>query len=173
MKIIIYYSTKGGCTKECAEILKKFLDNSDDVTLFDVASGADPNICDYDLVLLGGGVRFGKLYKPMRAFIKKHEKELKDAPHILFLCCGFLSLAEEYLNKLFPASLSESAISLEYFGGELKPEKHHGLMKLVVRFIRNSIEDREEDNDLPDIIESNISMLATKIISGKTERSTK
>lgn len=173
MKIIIYYSTKGGCSRECAEILKKFLGDSDEVTLFDVTSGKDPEISSYDLVILGGGVRFGRLYKPMRAFIKKHESELTLSPHILFLCCGFLTLAEEYLKKLFPARLTESAISLEYFGGELKPEKHHGLMKLVVRCIRSSIEDREEDNDLPDIIESNISMLATKILSSKSEKQTK
>jgi len=167
MKTVIFYSSKGGCSKECAEILKKHMGEKD-VTVVDVL-GEIPDMSSFDLIILGGGVRFGKLYKPFRTFMKKYSEEIAKKPHVLFLCCGFLTMADEYLEKLFPEALTEGAISLEYFGGELKPEKHNGFMKFVVRWIRNSIADREDDNDLPDIIESNISLLATKILSMKRD----
>ena len=168
MKTVIFYSSKGGCSKECSEILARNMGEKD-VTLVDLSSHTVPDISSFDLVVLGGGVRFGKFYKPMVDFLGKHSAEIEKKPHVLFLCCGFMDMAEEYTEKLFPASLRESALYVEYFGGELKPEKHGGLMKFVVRWIRNSIADREDDNDLPDIIESNISLLATKILAMKRE----
>ena len=167
MKTLILYSSKGGCAKECAEILKKYMGERD-ITVSDVALNCD-DISEFDFIVLGGSVRMGKFYPPMVSFISKHAKEIAKKPHALFLCCGFMDSAEEYIEKLFPESLRESALFVEYFGGELKPEKHSGFMKFVVRWIRNSIADREEDNDLPDIIESNISLLATKILALKRE----
>lgn len=167
MRTVIFYSSKGGCSRECAEILKKHMGDKD-VTLADIAHDT-PGISDFDLVVVGGGVRFGKFYPAMTSFLQKHADEICEKPHILFLCCGFMELAEGYMEKLFPAKLYESALFVEYFGGELKPEKHKGIMKFVVRWIRNSIADREDDNDLPDIIESNISLLATKILAMKKE----
>ena len=167
MKTVIFYSSKGGCSAECAEILKKHMGEKD-VTLADL-SGSLPDIDDFDLVIVGGGVRFGKLYPALTDFMKKNSEKIMKKPHVLYLCCGFMELADDYKEKLFPKELRDSALFVEYFGGELKPEKHKGFMKFVVRWIRNSIADREDDNDLPDIIESNISLLATKILAIKKE----
>ena len=167
MKTLILYSTKGGCSKECAELLKKFMGEKN-VTVSDVAS-FDSRLSDFDFIVLGGSVRMGKFYPPMVSFMGKHSSEIEKIPHALFLCCGFMNSADAYIEKLFPKNIRESASFTEYFGGELKPEKHRGFMKFVVRWIRNSIADREEDNDLPDIIESNISLLATKILALKRD----
>lgn len=166
MKTVIFYSSKGGCSKECAEILKNFMGK--DAIIADVAEQA-PDISSFDFVVLGGGVRFGKFYPQMQSFIANHKDEIEKKPYALFLCCGFMDMADEYIEKLYPLSLRQNARFIEYFGGELKPEKHSGFMKFVVRWIRNSIADREEDNDLPDIIESNISLLATKILAMKKD----
>ena len=167
MKTLILYSSKGGCSKECAEILKKYMGDRD-ITVESVTAN-NIDISEFDFIVLGGSVRMGKFYPPMVNFMHKHAADIEKKPHALFLCCGFMNSADEYIEKLFPESLRESAHFVEYFGGELKPEKYSGFMKFVVRWIRNSIADREEDNDLTDIIESNISLLATKILALKRE----
>ena len=132
MKVLIIYSTKNGCSKECASILSSHIEDNFDVTLWDLASGM-PDLYGYEFVVLGGSVHFGKFYKPMQAFLKEKSKELEKIPHSLYLCCADMELAENYIKDLFPASLRESAISVDYFGGWLKTDKHKGLWKLVIK----------------------------------------
>ena len=169
MKVLIIYSTKNGCSKECASILSSHIEDNFDVTLWDLASGM-LDLYGYEFVVLGGSVHFGKFYKPMQAFLKEKSKELEKIPHALYLCCADMELAENYIKDLFPASLRESAISVDYFGGWLKTDKHKGLWKLVIKLWRDSLTDREEPKPLPDLLDSNISLLATKIVIWRKER---
>ena len=169
MKVLIIYSTKNGCARECASILASHIEDNFDVTLWDLATGM-PDLSDYGFVVLGGGVHFGKFYKPMQQFLSQKSKELTSIPHALYLCCADMEMAEHYIEKLFPASLRESALSSDYFGGWLKTDKHKGLWKLVIKLWRDSLTDREEPKPLPDLLDSNISLLATKIVTWRKER---
>ena len=54
MKVLIIYSTKNGCARECASILASHIEDNFDVTLWDLASGM-PDLSDYGFE---GGLRF-------------------------------------------------------------------------------------------------------------------
>lgn len=67
MALLILYATKSGASEQCAFLLAEYIPGS---TLCNLES-EKPDIENYDHIILGAGVRDGKLYKPVRDFIKK------------------------------------------------------------------------------------------------------
>lgn len=170
MKLLIIYSSKNGCAEECAKLLKKQTDDNFDVEICDLAHST-PDLDSCDFAVVGGGIRFSKFHKPLRDFLKHSGKELEKKPHALFLCCAYMDRAEEYMKALYPKSLSDSAVCTEFFGGQLKVDKHKGIWKIIIRMVRNSFSEREDPLPIPDIIESNISLLASKIVLWRKDMS--
>ena len=97
MKIAIIYTTVGGTTKECAELLKAELNNHS-VELFEIGV-REPVIEDFDAVVLGFPIIMGRAYKPARVYLKNHKNELKNAKCAYYICCGFIDCFEEFSEK--------------------------------------------------------------------------
>ena len=76
MKILIAYAGRVGVTEECAEILKKELEGRD-VTLCDL-SKAKPKLGEYDTVVIGSAIYYGKAEKSVKSFIKEKATELEN-----------------------------------------------------------------------------------------------
>ena len=167
MRIAILYTTIGGTTRECAELLKRELTNQS-VELFDV-SEREPHLADFDAVVLGFPIIMGKAAKPMRKYIKLHKDELKDARAAYYICCGFVDCFEDYVKRTIPDELRESAIDATCLGGSLDPTRFKGINKMIVKSVRADIlgggdnGDERRDMSLPTIFEENISQLADKI----------
>ncbi len=168
MRVLICYSSKNGCAEECAGLLKKEICDNFEVDIHNLANGM-PELSSYDFVVAGGGIHFGKFYPPMKKFLTEKGQELADIPHGLFLTCAEMELADGYMKELYPKELYESALIREYFGGQLKIDKHKGIWKLIIRMVRNHYLDREDPLPLPDIIESNISLFASKLVIYRKE----
>ena len=120
MKILIAYAGRVGVTKECAEVLKKELYGRE-VTLCDLKKET-PIIEDYDAVIVGSAIYFGKAEKTARNFLKANAKELENKIFGGFVCCAFSDMADKYIEETFPAELRRVAVDCAYFGGELKPD---------------------------------------------------
>lgn len=165
MKILLLYSTKSNCSKDCAFQLADLLSNHE-VTVSAVGENV-PSFSEFDFVVLGGGVRFGKFYPSMRRFLKSRSDELVSVPHALFICCATGEHADEYFDMLYPKALKESAFDCVYFGGSLDTRRFHGIGKIMIAIARFMLTDTEEEITLPEIIDSNISLLATKITALK------
>ena len=102
-----------------------------------------------------------RAHRAMRAYLSRYEKELTALPHTVFLCCGIAHQFENYLERIYPAALLESAEQALYFGGELDPQKQRGLDKILARMMRNSIRDSEDDDAmLPGFLPEHVRMLA-------------
>jgi len=166
-KILILYASRGGATKQCAEMLAEKLENVHTVSVFDITKQA-PSPADYDVVVLASSIRMGQMNKVMKKYIKEHKAALSQIPTAVGLCCGFPRQFEEYIETQLPRDLVCS-LGHHLFGGELKPEKIHGLDKLIVKMARTSIQtqDFEQSNadlhDLPELLPENIALLADKI----------
>ena len=169
-RILIVYASKTGSTKTAAELLAAELAGRD-VTLCtteDVAS--DPTV--YDVVVMGSSIRYGKLYKPMREYLKKWDTVLADKQTGYFLLCGFPDSADEYYDKVLTDAQRDRAFELGCFGGEMVPAHATNLWdKLILKFQRDNIlggganGDQREDMVLPTISEENIAVFATKLKS--------
>lgn len=167
MRIAILYTTVGGTTRECAELLAKELTNQS-VELFDI-SESQPTLADFEVVVLGFPIIMGKAAKPMRKYMKAHKDELKGVRAAYFICCGFVDCFEDYVKKNISSELVESAIDVTCLGGSLDPARFKGLNKMIVKSVRADIlgggdnGDERRDITLPTIFEENISQLSDKI----------
>ena len=164
MKILIAYASKNGTVAICAQELKKHLQNLD-VHLSDLAK-EDPNPEEYDIVLMGASVRFGKLLSPLTKFWGKYWDVLLTKSIGLFFCCGYTHDHEYYYDMLLPEKLKEKAFQTLFFGGSLKKDGLSFFDKLVVRSMRSSIAETEIDDgeftpSMPGILPENIERMAT------------
>ena len=167
MKILIAYSSKSGTVKECAESLAEKL-APNEITLADLDSEC-PDVAAFDIAVVGGYVRMGKLSKKMTRFIADNESILRETMHAFFLCCGLPESTEYYFEKAVSRDLLNSSISTVCFGGDLRVNKQKGFDKLVAKMIIREIknnnieEDMNEEMAIPAVLPENISRFADEI----------
>ena len=166
MKILIGYASKTGTAKSCAERLKAELKRKDAV-LADLERET-PNLRDYDLVVLGSSVRFGKARSKFNEYLKANKSALMEIPHGFFLCCGFGHEFERYESKIFDRKLRDTAFASLNFGGVLKLPNAGKMERLFLRMVRSEIRSSEiEDGEytpvLPDVLPENIAMMASRV----------
>ena len=167
MKILIAYSSKSGTTRECAEVLAKKL-SPQTPTLADLENET-PDITNYDLVIIGGYVRMGKLSKTTVKYIKDNAAILEETMHAFFLCCGLPESTDYYFEKAISRSLLNNSIANMSFGGELRIKQQKGFDKLWAKMILASIknnnisENMNEEQAIPAIVPENISRFADEI----------
>lgn len=112
-KILVLYATKTGATYQCANLLSIELSHC---VLCDIET-EKPDIEKFDCMILGAGVRDGKIYKPIRDFIKKNKNELLTKKAGYFICNEKPKKTEEIIADNFSDELQESAVCIESFGG--------------------------------------------------------
>ena len=166
MKILIAYASKNGTVRECVNRLLDSLGGLD-VTVADL-NQETPNAAEYDLVVTGASVRFGRLLKAERRFLTEQAETLQRKTLCLFLCCGLAHEYEYYRENLFPKALRAQAYQSLYFGGSLRTDGLSLFDKLMVKTIRSSIaeseiEDGEYTPSMPGILPENIERMATYI----------
>jgi menaquinone-dependent protoporphyrinogen oxidase len=113
MAVLIVYATKSGATKQCVNVLSEELPNCTACNI----EMEKPSIEEFDRIILGAGVRDGKIYKPIRDFIKKNHSELLKKRMGYFICNEKPKETIEIIERNIPADLKEAAICMESFGG--------------------------------------------------------
>ena len=100
MRIAIIYATRGGTTRECANLLARELKN-DEVTLLEI--GKDEISFDgFDRIVIGFSIRMAKALPTARKFLKQNAARLEALDVAYFICCGFTDCFEEYAEKTIP-----------------------------------------------------------------------
>ncbi len=161
MRILILHAGKSGGSRQMAELLGSLLPNHA-ATVADVAEDIPP--AGFDYIVFGGAIRMGRLMKPARKYLALHGESIAAMPHTLYLLCAYGEQFENYAEMVYDAALLESAEHVVYFGGELDPSKHRGIDRLLVRSMRNSIkESEEEDAVLPGLLPEHVRMLADQL----------
>ena len=166
MKVLIAYAGRHGTTRACVERLCAALKHKD-VFMVDLEQET-PRAEEYDLCIVGASVRFGRLQKAARIFLKEQEEALLKQPLGLFFCCGLPHEAEYYREVLFSKTLRQHAFECLYFGGSLRYEGLPFWERMLIRSIRSAIreseiEDGEYTPSLPGILPEQIDRMAIEI----------
>ena len=167
MKILIIYASKNGVAKMCAERLSNELLPTNDVFLYDI-NNAPPTPNEFDVIILGGSIRFARLNKKLKKYLKEHIEIISNMPSAFFFCCGIIRDLDDYKATELPSKIHFS-LGVECFGGELKPDKLKGLDKIIVNAMRQSILTQDSDLrnssdlELPEYMPENILALAERI----------
>ena len=173
MKILIAYASKTGDTAQCVARLQRELKGLD-VTVADLDKET-PSLDDYDTVVTGSSVRFGRLLPSERDFLKENKAALLQKRLYLFLCCGIAHEYEYYREVVFPREIRDAARQSIYFGGTLSLEGLSFFEKLLVRHLRSSIAESEIDDgeytpSLPGLLPENVDRLASMIRASLSEQ---
>jgi menaquinone-dependent protoporphyrinogen IX oxidase len=100
IKVLIAYRSKYGSTKQYAEWIQR--DTKGD--LVDIENGDKPDLARYDILILGGSVRTGKIV--IAPFIKDHWSVMKGKEVILFTTSG-TPPRHPKIQSIYEKSLSE------------------------------------------------------------------
>ncbi len=168
MKVLIVYASRNGTAKQAAEMLASKMSHRIDVALYDI-NDAPPSPKGFDVTVVGGSIRFGKLDKKLKKYIKENKQLLSEGQSAAFICCGYLKNFDDYKIMQLPLNLKFS-LGVHCFGGHLKPDRVHGFDKLAVKIARENIltqdPDKSDDdrNELPELMPDTIYALAEQIL---------
>jgi menaquinone-dependent protoporphyrinogen oxidase len=130
-KALIVYGTRYGATELTAnEIADVFRQEGLDVKVVNLKDEKVKDINEYDLVIVGSGIRIGKWTKEPEKFLKKFRKDLAKKKVALFVCCGAARPIDEagkdetkmqeaktkYLDEK-AAKYNLQPVALGFFGG--------------------------------------------------------
>jgi menaquinone-dependent protoporphyrinogen oxidase len=88
-KALIVYGTRYGATAMTSEeIADVFRQEGLDVRVVNLKDEKVKDISDYELVVVGSGIRINRWTKEPQKFLKKFQKELANKKVALFVCCG-------------------------------------------------------------------------------------
>lgn len=101
--VLIAYFTKGGASKEYAQIIADTLEENGFSIHVCNLSDALPKIADFDIIVLGTGVRMFMVYRRWKKILK--QKAIKDKHLYLFLSSGMaiedpVKAVEKFLDPI-------------------------------------------------------------------------
>ncbi len=165
MKILIAYAGKHGATQMCVERLAKDLPRGMEYHTA-LLSEESPDPSNYDLVIFGSSVYFGKLRKEARSYLEAYGDALLQKPLGLFLVCGLAHEYEYYRDKLLPEALREHAFQTLYFGGSLSTNGLSFMEWVLVKSMRSHLFEEDINNGeytptLPAILPESIDCMST------------
>ena len=134
MKTLIVYTSKYGCTADCAILLKRKLPG--DVILADITKAPKQvNVNDYDTIIIGGSVYVGRVSKNLRAFCESNLDALLKKNVGVFLCSALSDQFNDTLKNNFPVLLLDNAKAVKLFGSEARLETMNFMDKMIIKTV--------------------------------------
>ena len=137
MKVAIIYASKHGTTEKVANAIADKIRDTSDVEVFSLKKNPNPNISEFDTVILGSSVYAGQTSKKMKTFCKENESVLLQKKLGLFICGMHINKEEidKEIKISYPSTLQEKATVHEFLGGEFLFEKMNFFERFIARMI--------------------------------------
>jgi menaquinone-dependent protoporphyrinogen IX oxidase len=122
---LVAYVTKGKATEEAAELIGQVLRNDFGLSVDIVdLKASSPDIDDYSNVIIGSGVRMGRVYKKALKFMENDFSGNNIAVFLSSLEGGdeksHGEAIEKYVEKEVKTRLNVEPVAAETFGGRIK-----------------------------------------------------
>lgn len=166
-KALIAYSTRYGATAGTAEEIAKILRQDNfDVRVVDLKVEKIKDISEFDLIILGGGLKMGRWTGESDAFLKSFQKDLAQKKVAIFVSSAVKSLYErkgktEDLQKFKKQHLEDRAlkynlhpIALGLFGGVMDKNKMGFIFRRTLAPLIKQFEEAGFKDTGPGLIET-------------------
>lgn len=166
MRVLIVFGTRYGATTGTSEEIAKVLrEEGFDVRVANAKKEKIKSISEYELVIVGSGMKMGKWTDEADDFLKRFQKELEQKKLAIF-ASTMKTVSEregktEDVAKMRKAALEDKVaqynlhpIALGFFGGVLDYNKMGFLFKRTMGFLKPQLEKdgfKETEPDLYDL----------------------
>jgi menaquinone-dependent protoporphyrinogen oxidase len=141
-KIAIIYSTTDGHTREiCSRLLKIIENNNNSATMTAIEDADELELYNFDKIVIGASIRYGKHRKKIYQFIKKNRHALNVKPSAFFSVSVVARKPDKnqpetnpYLKK-FLKQISWKPKELAVFAGKIDYQRYKTLDRLIIRTI--------------------------------------
>jgi len=153
MKTLIAYGTKYGTTRKAAEEISKRIPG--EVDLVDLKKDNEPDVCTYDVILIGASVYGGNIQSEVRSFFDKHRHNLIVRPYGLFIAAGNNLEVERNYRVYVGKTIYDHAKIREYIGYSYDFSKMNFFEKTIIKKVAKVTENTEniEEKGLNNIVQ--------------------
>ena len=86
MNTLILYASNHGTTAKVAERISRIIGYNRCKTI-NIYELAPPPLDDYDTVIIGGSIHFGKVQKRIRKYCEKHQDDVVNQETLVYFIC--------------------------------------------------------------------------------------
>ena len=142
--ILVAYATQAGSTGEVAEAVGEAL--REDNTPVDVRRAKEvSDVSAYRAVVLGTGIRAGRVYREAVGFLQRHQDALSKVPVAYFVVCMTMQddteenrrVVEAYLDPVREKVPQVRPVDVGLFGGVMNFKVLPLLLRLLVKVMKS------------------------------------
>ena len=155
IEALVVYGTRFGATTDTSEIMAEVLRQEGfEVRVVDAKKDKVQSINEFELVIVGSGIKMGRWTKEPEKFLRKFQKELSTKKVALFVCCGSanpLTEGEEKTKEMEDAKrkyledkavqYNQNPIALGFFGGIYDFTKMSWILRKTMSGLKPKLEE--------------------------------
>ena len=138
---LIIYSSKSGHTKAICENIKNLLENKELIKVIDLDDATSLNLSEFDKIVIGASIRYGRHNKKVLKFVKKN-KYILHLKKTAFFSVNVVARKKEkslpnnnpYVLK-FLEKTNWKPNKVAVFAGKVDYPNYNFINKIVIRFI--------------------------------------
>jgi len=137
MKTAIIFASKYGTTEKVAAMIAEKLKNCNEIEIFSLKKNPNPDISQFEMVILGTAIYAGSALKKMKKFCRANEQVLLQKKLGLFVC-GMEPTKEKQHQELQDAYLEvlhKNAVATGFMGGAFLFEKMNFFERFIIKKI--------------------------------------
>jgi len=121
-KTLIAYATKGGTTEEYAKAISSVLidEFKMHVDLVNLKKVRNPDLMQYQNIIVGAGIKMFKMYKECVEFLEKQKFEEKNVGIFLSSLEPRDEAIKKYVDVILQKNTTLKPIAVEVFGGRMR-----------------------------------------------------
>ncbi|MGC9347489.1 MAG: flavodoxin domain-containing protein [Anaerolineae bacterium] len=140
-RILVAYSTAAGSTAEVAEAIGDAIEGIE----VDVRRARQvKDVSPYKAVILGSGIRAGRVYREALNFLERHQAALRQMPVAYFVVC--LTMMEDteenrceveaYVDQMRQAAPQVEPVEVGLFGGKMDFKELSLPIRLIIKAMK-------------------------------------
>ena len=140
-RCLILYSTTDGHTKKICDYIANNLDEVNKISVVNITSFNQKDLDNYDSIIIGASIRYGKHQSSLYKFINKNREKLDAKKNAFFTVNVVARKMEKNLPQTNPYMIKFLKLTkwkpqnLDVFAGRINYPKYGFIDKYAIRFI--------------------------------------